>query len=204
MADDHVSLDGSVLVNSSKMTNGVNHVEAPSPTNGVNNVNGNKLTNRVNHIEAPSPTKRLLVVSAHDEEGIQRNNTRLVDFIDTLFSRDDEPAQEDLLHNLLHTLNERRTRFDWRSHYVVGSLECLKASLRQLPRPTRLSGAPRTLRFVFTGQGANWPGMAQNLMVYPVFRKRIEEAADFLRACALDGIFEVSSYYEAKGAVTCP
>ncbi|RYP67274.1 hypothetical protein DL769_005813 [Monosporascus sp. CRB-8-3] len=138
-------------------------------------------------------TKRILVLSAYDEEGVSRTIARLAEYAEASLQEDESHRGEDYMADLLYTLNERRTTFDWRTFCLVDdSLGSLPAAVRQAQRPTRVSAAPKSLRFVFTGQGANWPGMALDLMKYPLFEERIAQAGKFfmslgsewnLRAC---------------------
>ncbi|PYI01215.1 ketoacyl-synt-domain-containing protein [Aspergillus sclerotiicarbonarius CBS 121057] len=122
---------------------------------------------------------RLVVVSAFDV-GVQRNAGSLASYLESTKALIDSDGEERLLNDLCHTLNDKRTRFDWRSYHVADSIDSLRKSL-QNPRPIRQSPAPKVVRFIFTGQGANWAGMAYDLLVYPLFRQRIHEAAIFLK-----------------------
>nr|A2R6H1.2 RecName: Full=Highly reducing polyketide synthase otaA; AltName: Full=Ochratoxin biosynthesis cluster protein 1; AltName: Full=Ochratoxin biosynthesis cluster protein A [Aspergillus niger CBS 513.88] len=125
-------------------------------------------------------TSRLFVISAFDEAGIQRNTSALAEYLDSKSTTADTDGEDRLLNNLCHTLNEKRTRFDWRSYHVADSIASLRESL-QHSRAIRQSSAPKPIRFVFTGQGANWAGMACDMLKYPLFRRRIQEAAAYLR-----------------------
>ncbi|PHH90579.1 hypothetical protein CDD83_3266 [Cordyceps sp. RAO-2017] len=137
------------------------------------------LRHGANPIEQLSSKKRILALSAFDEEGCRRNNGRLVEYLEKILSKGEETDRAQFLADFLYTMNEKRSSFDWRAYCVLDSLESLLASLRQPTHPMRISNTPKILRFIFTGQGANWPGMAQDLMVYSLFRKRIHEASDF-------------------------
>nr|UVI57908.1 polyketide synthase [Aspergillus pulvericola] len=158
----------------SKAVNGhaIDHTKAVS--NGhVNGVNGVCHPNWI-------PENRVFILSAFDEAGLDRNASSLISHLQSLKFQGDPDLEEAFMNDLCNTLNENRTLFDWRSYYVADTIENLQKSLQSV-RPLRRSSAPKTIRFIFTGQGANWAGMAQDLMVYPLFRKRIQEAALFLR-----------------------
>nr|UVI57903.1 polyketide synthase [Aspergillus elegans] len=144
--------------------------------------NGTVNGNGINGVSHPSwiPENRVFVLSAFDEAGLERNATSIISHLQSLNFEGDMEMEEDFMNDLCHTLNEKRTMFDWRSYHVADTIENLQKSLQSV-RPIRRSAAPKTTRFIFTGQGANWAGMAQDLMVYPLFRRRIHEAAMFLR-----------------------
>nr|UVI58158.1 polyketide synthase [Aspergillus roseoglobulosus] len=143
-------------------------------TNGkVNGVNG------ISHADI-IPENRVFVLSAFDEAGLDRNAASLVSYLESLHIKGDVELEESFLNDLCHTLNEKRSLFDWRSYHVADTVENLQKSL-QNARPLRRSANSKTIRFIFTGQGANWAGMAQDLMVYPLFRQRIQGASVFLR-----------------------
>ncbi|KAB8230914.1 type I polyketide synthase [Aspergillus alliaceus] len=153
------------------------------PTPSVSKtLSGKSLTNvsMANVVPKSFSENRLFVISSFDEAGIQRNAASLVSHLDSLRSRADPHGEEEFLHDLCHTLNEKRTHFDWRSYHVADSIDSLRGSLKNA-RPVRRSHANKVVRFIFTGQGANWAGMAEDLMVYPLFRRRIQEAAAFLK-----------------------
>ncbi|KOS43961.1 hypothetical protein ACN38_g5122 [Penicillium nordicum] len=141
--------------------------------NGVNGVNGVAHSSWI-------PENRVFILSAFDEAGLDRNAASMISHLGSLNFQGDSDMEEGYMNDLCHTINEKRTRFDWRSYHVADTVENLQKSLQNV-RPLRRSAAPKTIRFVFTGQGANWAGMAQDLMVYPLFQRRIHEAALFLR-----------------------
>ncbi|KAI9036136.1 type I polyketide synthase [Aspergillus affinis] len=126
------------------------------------------------------PENRVFILSAFDEAGLDRNAASMISHLESLNFQGYPDMEEAFINDLCHTLNEKRTLFDWRSYHVADTIENLQKSLQNV-RSLRRSAAPKTIRFIFTGQGANWAGMAQDLMVYPLFQKRIREAALFLR-----------------------
>ncbi|KAI1873888.1 uncharacterized protein JN550_003157 [Neoarthrinium moseri] len=130
----------------------------------------------------PSVSKRVLALTAFDEEGINRNRMQLSKYLASLSDLNDE-SQQKFLDDLLYTMNEKRTSFSWRTYCLVGdNLGSVITSLSQGLRPTRASVLPKITRFVFTGQGANWPGMAQDLREFPLFKQRIAEATMFFKS----------------------
>ncbi|PWY90361.1 hypothetical protein BO94DRAFT_574133 [Aspergillus sclerotioniger CBS 115572] len=136
----------------------------------------------VNGAQPPqaSSVNRLFIISAFDEAGIQRNAASLASHLESMRAITDSDGEERLLNDLCHTLNDKRTRFDWRSYHVADSIDSLRSSL-QNTRPIRQSPAEKVVRFIFTGQGANWAGMASDLLVYPLFRRRIQETSTFMK-----------------------
>jgi acyl transferase domain-containing protein len=77
------------------------------------------------------------------------------------------------LDNLAFTLNERRTILPWRATVVAGTMEDLMSSLSRQVRAKSAIKRPK-LGFVFTGQGAQWPGMGKELLqAYPVFQDSV-------------------------------
>lgn len=157
------------------------HVHAINGIKPVSNghVNGVNGANGVSH-SSWIPENRVFILSAFDEAGLDRNAASMISHLGSLNFQGDSDMEEGYINDLCHTINEKRTRFDWRSYHVADTVENLQKSLQNV-RPLRRSAAPKTIRFVFTGQGANWAGMAQDLMVYPLFQRRIHEAALFLR-----------------------
>lgn len=89
------------------------------------------------------------------QAGASRQSACYADYLETLVKT--SPAKEvEFMTNLAHTLNNRRTLFDWRSYVVADSipslLSKLKAGCLRLPRSIKSPSCA----FVFTGQGAQW------------------------------------------------
>jgi acyl transferase domain-containing protein len=88
--------------------------------------------------------------------------------------------ESEFLRNLAHTLNERRTVFDWRSYVVADStaslLEKVKNGFPKLPRALKTPSCA----FVFTGQGAQWYAMGRELQTQPIFRASLKAADLYL------------------------
>lgn len=84
------------------------------------------------------------------------------------------------MDDLAFTLNERRSRFMWKTAIIGDSVPNLIDSLSGTPL-LRSSVRKPTLAFVFTGQGAQWAGMGKELLLaYPVFRESIAMIDAFL------------------------
>ncbi|KAF2014387.1 reducing type I polyketide synthase 10 [Aaosphaeria arxii CBS 175.79] len=87
------------------------------------------------------------------------------------------------LTNLARTLSSRRSQLAKRGYMIVGTTQRLEANtLRTLPSTSKLP-----LAFVFTGQGAQWPGMGRSLLHdYPRFRQSVRRLDVVLQSLPRD------------------
>ncbi|GAM42968.1 hypothetical protein TCE0_044f17402 [Talaromyces pinophilus] len=117
-------------------------------------------------------TPKLLCWSASNEKSLKR----LVTDWESYFQRKGENKEPSWLDDVAYTLDTRRSSFLWKSYAVVSSSFDLNriTQLVSEGRPIQ-SLAPR-LAFVFTGQGAQWHGMARELLAYPEFLNVVMEA----------------------------
>ncbi|KAF4512783.1 hypothetical protein G6O67_000122 [Ophiocordyceps sinensis] len=102
-----------------------------------------------------------------------------------LESTDRGHANEELLmRDLSHTLCQRRSRLATRTFMVANSVGGLVTRLGQPgPAPVRSLSKPPRIAYVFTGQGAQWWGMARELLeTYPVFQDSMARAEASLRS----------------------
>lgn len=84
---------------------------------------------------------------------------------------------------LSFTLSSRRHAFSFRVAFTAGNLDELRTKLKSFhcdsaTKPTVVATVPASacrILGVFTGQGAQWPGMASRLMLLPAALKIIEE-----------------------------
>lgn len=119
--------------------------------------------------------KKLIVFSAADENGI----TRLTKIYSEYFKS--SPHAPGLLSaywdNLIYTLNSRRSSLQYKSFAAVSSLLDFSDLSSIISKPTKSTerGQPK-LGFVFTGQGAQWAGMATGLAGYHRFRNSLHRA----------------------------
>jgi acyl transferase domain-containing protein len=129
--------------------------------------------------EVGSPASIVWVVSARSEAALQGQVRRLRDWV--LAHPDADPA-------VVASSLVARARFEHRV-VVVGAdrdelLDGLAAVLDGRLSPNVLVGqanAPGRVVFVFPGQGAQWVGMARELLASsPVFSQRVHECADAL------------------------
>lgn len=121
---------------------------------------------------SPSHTPKLLCWSASNEQSLKR---LLADW-DSYFRRKADDKEPSWLDDVAYTLDSRRSSFLWKSFAVVSSSSDLKKAtqLASEGKPSQ-SLAPR-IAFIFTGQGAQWHGMARELLAYPDFLNVVVEA----------------------------
>ncbi|PSN59370.1 lovastatin nonaketide synthase [Corynespora cassiicola Philippines] len=125
-------------------------------------------------------TKQLFVFSTKDQAGIQRLASSYASYLDTAAIADKEDFR--FLSNLAHTLSLRRSHLDFRSFAVASSRKELSTKLSKgllkLPRSSRQYQNPV---FVFTGQGAQWPGMGAQLISHSIFQESIQASQSYLK-----------------------
>ncbi|KAK7733693.1 putative PKS/NRPS-like protein biosynthetic cluster [Cytospora paraplurivora] len=166
--------------------NGKGAVNGGPDANGVSRTNGDTQSSAVNgngavngHNWAPdSEGLRIFTLSAHDSDGIHRLAKSYSDMISRHLPSIDKNNQP--LCNFSYTLWSKRTHFPWRAYTIAkdfASLENTLASGSLVPVRVGVGG---NLAFVFTGQGAQWAGMARELMVFQVFEKSIQDAERYL------------------------
>ncbi|PVH93340.1 ketoacyl-synt-domain-containing protein [Periconia macrospinosa] len=124
--------------------------------------------------ETFSENSKIIVLSAFDQRGVQRLQATLQSFLSKNSLNFD---QLEFFESLAFTLATRRTHFSWRSFMLAKETKDLMIS--SVSPPVHCKGRPR-LTFVFTGQGAQYPGMALELMTYPVFRDSVELSEIYL------------------------
>ena len=124
---------------------------------------------------------RLFLFSAQDKEGLKRTKQAFANHLSNKLG-DESLNSQTYLADLSFTLGRRAT-LQWRTSVTASSIQQLWENLRNDENVsiTRARGHPR-IGFVFTGQGAQWPKMGIELMVYPVFRESIQAADEYLRA----------------------
>ena len=160
-------------------------------SNGVNGTNG---VAAITNGHAPNLDRlrpRLFVWSAQDKGGLKRIEQPLAKYIDAKaagfqnHSPYEENKTEEFMAKLAYTLGERRSRLQWKTYAIASSLEELTTSLTakddEKHMPVVKSSRNPRLGFVFTGQGAQWPRMGVELMVYKVFRNSLEAADKYLQ-----------------------
>jgi acyl transferase domain-containing protein len=122
-----------------------------------------------------SSLPRIFVFSAADENGLSRMATAYRNYFTSI-----DTEYKDIngfLASLAHTLSARRTRLPWKSFILGTGMEPLHQM--QISVPVRSRMRPR-LGFVFTGQGAQYAGMAKGLLLHPVILRSFKQSQAFL------------------------
>ncbi|KAF2464811.1 uncharacterized protein BDR25DRAFT_380712 [Lindgomyces ingoldianus] len=101
----------------------------------------------------------LLVLTAKSEKSLLQQADRMKEWAQS------REIKEDDLRNLSYTLCSRRTLMNWRCSIVVPSPNHLVPMLNQRPLRTTRTSHSVQVAFVFSGQGAQWIGMGQELMM---------------------------------------
>ena len=116
---------------------------------------------------------KLLVWSAADEAGLSRcAEAYRKHFLPPSI---DSNQEIDFFEKLAYTLALRRSSLPWKSYALVNSCSQLSNLGSFLSRSVR-STKNLSVGYVFTGQGAQYSGMGQELLVYPVFANTIRRA----------------------------
>ncbi|KAK2782399.1 Type I Iterative PKS [Onygenales sp. PD_12] len=135
-------------------------LDAAPSLSGTNGTTTNSSTNGW-HAEP----ERLLVFSAHSEPSLKKILSSYNDFVESESFR---------LSDLAYTLGAKRR------HRTVRSF-CVTNGMSFEPSSPCKTAEFKGLLFIFTGQGAQWPGMGQALLRdFPSFRKDIKKMDSWL------------------------
>ncbi|EAW14856.1 putative polyketide synthase [Aspergillus clavatus NRRL 1] len=160
---------------------GTNGVDGNNGVNGSNGVNGTYLNfGEVSTKVFQVPT--LFLLSAFDEKSLEKVVAQIQKYVSSLPS--DSAGQA--LHDLAFTLSTKRSRLPWRSYALCNSVKEFHDKLSKLPSKAIKSRSPLRVGFVFTGQGAQYAQMGQQLLVYPVFRQSLEAASLYIKSLGCD------------------
>ncbi|RYP60995.1 hypothetical protein DL771_010280 [Monosporascus sp. 5C6A] len=130
--------------------------------------------------ENPSCQPRLMVWSAADQDGIARMSRLYNSYFENKKGR--LANHGEFLADLAYTLGSRRSSLSWRSFAVLDSMKNFGDIDSVMSTPVRVQSQPPRLGYVFSGQGAQWCGMAKELVNYPSFRAELHRAGAYLRS----------------------
>lgn len=123
------------------------------------------------------PHRMLFILTAAGKDCVKRQSQDLSLYLQPDLSRD-----VGFMADLAFTLAERRSIHDWRLTVSASSVQELKTALENGDVHLNRASVTPGLGFIFTGQGAQWPAMGQELIVYPVFASALREADDCIRS----------------------
>ncbi|PLN76124.1 iterative type I polyketide synthase [Aspergillus taichungensis] len=136
-----------------------------------------------NEREADSSGNALLyLLSAFDEEGISRVAADIRSYLIRKRRSETGGKTTDNLSGLAYTLSNKRSVLPWKSFVVAGSWgDLLKKLSDGVSKPLRSRNTP-LVAFAFTGQGAQHFAMGRELLIYPTFRKSLEDATEYMKS----------------------
>ena len=136
--------------------------------------------------------KRLFALSANDKKSLE---SRMHDTT-VYLEQNPEVFQNSLLGNLAYTLGQRRSILSWKVAIPANGSADLVTSLASSATTLSRSSKEPKIGFVFTGQGAQWPGMGRELIEsYPVFASTMEKIDASLANLGADfSLISMSSY----------
>ncbi|THW50357.1 ketoacyl-synt-domain-containing protein [Aureobasidium pullulans] len=156
------------------------HSESQGPDVGASLV---QVVDDGNSCVEQTPKKYLFVFSAHDQSTLDRNIAALADV-----------AESHHIASVAYTLAQKKTRHRHRSFATV-----TKESIRSQLLPGRIQHVPSkvsgkvVIAFVFTGQGAQWPGMGYGLIQqYQVAQAVVGHSSGEVAAAFSAGLLTIS------------
>lgn len=154
-----------------------NHITVPLPPVGETIVQEHAqeslAADTCNGASAPAQSK-LLVWSAADEAGLKR----VAKTFECYIKQSKRISNTTILEDMAYTLAVRRSNLEWKSFLVTNDVSELTDLQENLSKPLK-AAQTRNLAFIFTGQGAQYPRMGQQLLAFEVFRNSLQEASSF-------------------------
>ncbi|KAK2598024.1 hypothetical protein QQS21_005861 [Conoideocrella luteorostrata] len=171
----------SISTNSEQVTTSQSS-KLPS-TNLVTEIAKENSFERVNRLVAQVSPPRVLVWSSSDEQGAAREAHKLASYVASKYTPEAKNPERDneFMDRLAFTLCRRRSKLPWKSFVLASNIQEAQRALDTAPKALWESKEP-PICFLFTGQGAQWYGMGRELLVFPVFRSSLEDAALFFRS----------------------
>lgn len=110
----------------------------------------------------------LMVLSANTQDSLKKQVMNFQKYLTGNIEKDEA--------DIAYTLSQRREHLPYRTFIVTSaSDDCTSNTVIQLPTLVKLPANRAPITMVFTGQGAQWPGMAKELIQDdPAFRKDIQ------------------------------
>lgn len=138
--------------------------------------------------DKPSSQVRLYLLSAHDEEGLGRVAESYATYLQEEQGHGNLPDLASTMKSLAHILATKSSHHYFRSFAVAQDYQELVGHFRDksaLSPPMRASHRNKIV-FVFTGQGAQRPGMALELLGFPAFAESIHQSQNYLNVLGCD------------------
>lgn len=149
--------------------NGKIHIDGPYPTQ-ANHINSSDTGIEQSNL----PT--VFILSSHYEEGVKKLSQSLASYLETKIGH----TRPGFLPNLSYTLSERRSKLQWRRSITASSADELRELLKTGPLNPIKSAPNKSLAFVFSGQGAQWPSMGRELLYFDCFWESLNSASAYL------------------------
>ena len=120
-------------------------------------------------------TPKLLVWSAADQGTLGRLTTSFSSMFKNTMPLLDPEGSELFLQNIAYTLSDCRSHLSWRSFATLTSTSDVSDLEGKYSQPLRSMTLPK-IAYVFTGQGAQYAGMAKELMHNPSFLASLKKS----------------------------
>lgn len=154
-------------------SNGLSDHLSQAPNANPAQVNGNH-SETLNNL-------RVFFFSGKTSRALQARKQDLAAYLENASSHNDVA-----LENIAYTLNCRRSHYLHRDFVVASSYQDFVDALGRSSTTSQTANPPETstMAFCFTGQGAQWAGMSQELLdAYPVFRQTLKQCEELLSEC---------------------
>jgi acyl transferase domain-containing protein len=115
---------------------------------------------------------------------------------------DEAQTSDDFLGDLAYTLDTHRSRLPWRWYAVLNSVGGLRDIQSRVSPVSRARAEPPRVGFIFSGQGAQWPGMGRELLSYSSYREELKRAGNYLRSLGCSWSVTGKSWDRTKDPVT--
>ncbi|RDW68951.1 type I polyketide synthase [Aspergillus mulundensis] len=119
---------------------------------------------------------RIFLISAMDEQSLRSR----IQSLQIYLQGNADDSSDEWMNNLAFTLSERRTAHLYRTVVISESVTKLRTRLASRVKILNANKTP-VVGFVFTGQGAQWPGMGKELLdSHPVFRQSMQRVNSYM------------------------